>query len=662
MSWVKNNEWLKPKTDNRVYWNYLLRFLNEYRRFRKRLAVAAIIALLGSLTIFTILPIFGLIQKAVTGGDLRLLAIAVLIYLFVQLFQVYVNYAIRVYRTRISSELNQQLVLKYYSKLLNISIEDFIEFKGRSNLFQRVIDAMAVTSDFTNVVIQGLQAVIIVLVTMIVIGSISLLVFGVVVIGAVGLFMFVFNHAPKVRVKHQRVLALNYPLVSKMLEIIQAIFTIKALTASIQISSDIKELVHKKKVAECEEVVEESYGFQGAQALSQITLAIAICLSFILLIQQKLTYSEAFALYVLVSLALVPIVDLAKLYQTLSSLSGNVQNYFQVLDMQDESIQAAVTGIEQGKKLFPSVSLTPPESQERVAEIPSTRESMRLSAAAQASANASVETTANLATTMEAESPQMTLTRTPEPYRASRGRIVFDDVEFAYRGGDIVVQNLSFEILPGESISLIGRSGVGKTTVLRLMMGFLRPQYGAILVDGVDISRLEDKNEFRRQFAVVGQNDFFFGTSIRENLLFGLEVKPPEKEIEQALRLVNLWDGVARLEQGLDSLYRDDVFSGGQKQRFFIARALLRDPAIVLLDEPTSALDFENEEQVLRAIHTLIGGRTTITIAHRLSTVRGADRVLVLHDRRIVASGSHRDLYASSEYYKSLCDFNSFIV
>ena len=119
---------------------------------------------------------------------------------------------------------------------------------------------------------------------------------------------------------------------------------------------------------------------------------------------------------------------------------------------------------------------------------------------------------------------------------------------------------------------------------------------------------------------------------------------------------------MAALPDGIDTIYSPDTFSGGQKQRFFIARALLRRPSIVLLDEPTSALDFESEGLVIRAIDTLVTGKTTITIAHRLSTVQRAERVFVLDDRRIATAGTHEELYRTSEYYRALCTFNSFLV
>jgi ATP-binding cassette subfamily B protein len=161
---------------------------------------------------------------------------------------------------------------------------------------------------------------------------------------------------------------------------------------------------------------------------------------------------------------------------------------------------------------------------------------------------------------------------------------------------------------------------------------------------------------------VVSQNDFLFDTSLRENMTFGLDEGVPDERISHALGLVDLWDDVQRLKGGLSTPFSPHLFSGGQKQRFFIARALLREPSIVLLDEPTSALDFETEKRVIAAIDQLVGKNTTITIAHRLSTVRNADRVIVMRDGRIEASGTHDELYQASGYYRALCEYNSFMV
>jgi len=650
VSWVKNNEWLTPRTDNSIHWSRLGKFLRHYRPFRGRLAFAALLALIGSATAFLIPLIFGKMQSSLVTGDLRLLGLMVAAYLGVLVFQAAITYLISLSRARVSTQLNEDLVLQYYRKLLNISVEDFIEFKQKSNLFQRVIDAMAVTNDFTEVVIQGVQSIIFIIVMMIVIGTISPIVLTIVTTGGALLFIFVYWYGDKLREKRQTFLAINYPLVGNMLEAIQGLFTIKALAASIRITSDIGDLVRKRRDAERDELVIQTRVTQGSQAIISCTLALALGASFILLIQGKLDYSDTFALYVLVSALLVPVAELARLYKNLSSLSINVKNYYQVLDIPDESTEAAQpaskplpVAISSRKARAASVSRS--ESTPELAYV-----QMQDSVTAESVSRSAVSACARAPVGVELDA------------ETNCGHLVFRDVDFAYRGGEPVFQGLSLEIYPGEKISLIGRSGAGKTTLLRLLMGFLVPQRGTILVDGVDISTIADKNSFRKLFGLVSQQDFFFGTTIQENLLFGLEEQRSEAEIGEALRLVNLRDCVESLPQKLHTVYSEDMFSGGQKQRFFIVRALLRRPRVVLLDEPTSALDFENEAQMINAIDLLAHNRTTITIAHRLSTVRTSDRLLVLNDRRIVASGTHEELYASNDYYRAFCDYNSFIL
>lgn len=646
MSWVENNEWLKPTSDSRVRWKDLRQFFVNYRPFWKRLTIAGVLALFGSLTAFLIAPVFGTIQRAITFRDVRLLALAVLAFLGILSVQVLVNYVNRIYRYRVSTHLNRDLLLEYYLKILNISIEDFIAFKQRSNLFQRVIDAMAITNDFTEVVIQGVQSAIVIAVMMVIIGMLSPLTLAVVVMGATVLFVFVISRASQLRIKRQRLLAVQFPMIGKMLEIIDGIFTIKALAASIRVTSDVRTLVTARQEAEYDEVVADTRVTQIAQAISSCTLVAALGVGLVLLIRGRLEYSETFALYVLVGGMLAPVAEMARLFQRLSSLSANVYNYYQVLSIPDESEQ---------KETLATVSDAPQATGLRQAI---DQEVVTLQAAAGNGRNIS---TAQLSPGQHHNiSPPSVVS--PNLNLSTGGHIIFRDVEFAYRGGGPILQGLNLEIQPGEKISLIGKSGSGKTTLLRLLLGFLQPQKGTILVDDVDLGSLKDKNAFRRQFGMVSQHDFFFDMSIKENMLFGLSEPRSDEEITQALRLVNLWDDVSKLDKGIHSRYSDNLFSGGQKQRFFIGRSLLRNPVIVLLDEPTSALDFENEAQVIRAIDILAGKRTTITIAHRLSTVRSSDRVLVLNDKRIVAAGTHEELLVSNDYYRALCQYNSFII
>jgi ABC-type multidrug transport system fused ATPase/permease subunit len=437
--------------------------------------------------------------------------------------------------------------------------------------------------------------------------------------------------------ERQKLLAVNYPLVNKMIEVIDNIFTIKALTASIQITSDVRCLMVQKKKAECGEAIAEAASTQGTQTISALILAVTIGAIAALLLYHRLQYSQAITLYVLVSSSLAPIVELARLYQSVSSMSVNIQNYYQVLDIDDESNQALEK--EGEESTLPAAEVFARISREgsRVRLTSSSGDWQRLPAGASAAA-----------ATLD--------------YESSCGHVVFDEVDFAYRGGSRVLKKLNLEIFPGEKISLIGRSGAGKSTLFRLLLTFIQPQRGNIYVDGIDVNSWTDKTVYRRQFGVVAQHDVFFDTNLRENLLFGLTSGRPDKEIEYALRLVNMWDSISQLNRGLDSTYSNDMFSGGQKQRLLIARALLRSPKIVLLDEPTSALDFENEAKIVLALSELVGNRTTLTIAHRLSTIRSSDRVIVLDDGQIVASGLHEELYETNDYYSGLCRYNSFML
>jgi ATP-binding cassette subfamily B protein len=240
--------------------------------------------------------------------------------------------------------------------------------------------------------------------------------------------------------------------------------------------------------------------------------------------------------------------------------------------------------------------------------------------------------------------------------------IIFDDVTFGYRGGPPVVKDLNLEIFKNEKTCLIGKSGAGKSTIIRLVLGMLTPQKGRIIVDSENLLDCEDLNAYRKKFGVVSQTDVLFEMSIRENLLFGLTHRVPDDEMLDVLEMVDLKEKVTALDKGLDSTYYESLFSGGQKQRFTIARALIRKPEFVLMDEPTSALDFENEEKVLNSLSNLTEERTTITVAHRLSTIKSADRVFVLENGAIDSYGRHEELYKTNEYYRSLCNYNSFIV
>lgn len=649
MSWVENNEWLKPSKDE-INWSQLLRFGANYRPSLKQLGAAIALAVVSSSVIFFIPSIFLQAQQSVITRNLSRLSMAVALYAGIVALQSSTAYVIRRLHARISIDLNRRLVLQYYEKLLNLHIASFLSFKQNTNMFQRLIDAMAVTGQATEVLAQSMQHVVVITVTLIAIARLSVVSFVVVVLAEIALFMFVSSMSPQLRRKRQELLATNYPLVSKMLEIIDGLLVIKALSASVRVTNDVKTLVDKKREAELGETAVDIKATQGALLISSVASVLVVGIGFYLAIRGNLQYSDAFALYILVSMSLGPVADLAKHYQNLSSLSVNVRNYYQVLDMPDEESEA------EGRELvsMKTVNYTAVAASNGTPHA-AAEEQFALVGEHAVGSRAGVALMEH-----QTRGPLITSDGGREP-RPSLGHIQFEDVTFAYPGADPVIDGLNLEITPGEKISLIGRSGVGKTTLLRLLLGFLTPQKGRVLVDGRDISTLS-KNAYRRKIGVVSQSDIMFAVNLRENLLFGLGEARSDSDILHVLESVNLREDIESCKDGLDTLYSEHLFSGGQKQRLFIARALLRQPNIVLLDEPTSALDFENEAKVLQALESLAANRSTISIAHRLSTVRSSNRIVILEDKRILASGSHEELYQANDYYLALCKFNSFIV
>jgi subfamily B ATP-binding cassette protein MsbA len=234
------------------------------------------------------------------------------------------------------------------------------------------------------------------------------------------------------------------------------------------------------------------------------------------------------------------------------------------------------------------------------------------------------------------------------------GRIEFDHVSFQYEDGEPVLRDVSFTVEPGEVVALVGQTGAGKTTVASLIQRYYDVTAGAIRVDGVDLRECTIKS-LRANIGVVPQEPVLFAGTLAENIAYGRLNAAPE-EIEQAARLSNAWEFIERLPAGLETAVgeRGATLSGGQRQRIAIARAILRNPRILILDEATSSLDARSEALVQAALNTLVESRTTLVIAHRLSTIRNADRILVMQGGQVAETGTHDELLALGGIYADL--------
>ena len=254
--------------------------------------------------------------------------------------------------------------------------------------------------------------------------------------------------------------------------------------------------------------------------------------------------------------------------------------------------------------------------------------------------------------------PDITAPANPAPFGEASGSISFEAVTFRYpsRQEQTALEDVSFKVAPGETVALVGPSGAGKSTVFQLLLRFYDPISGTIRLDGTPISSF-DPDTLRQQFAVVQQNTPLFSGSALENIRYG-RPSATEAEVTAAAKAAFAHDFIRALPDGYatDLGERGTTLSGGQRQRIAIARAILKNAPVLLLDEATSALDAESEQAVQKAFLAMSENRTTLVIAHRLATVRGADRILVLEGGRLVAQGTHDQLIANGGLYARLAD------
>ena len=234
------------------------------------------------------------------------------------------------------------------------------------------------------------------------------------------------------------------------------------------------------------------------------------------------------------------------------------------------------------------------------------------------------------------------------------GRVDFNDVSFHYDNGVPVLSHIDLHVRPGECLAVVGSSGGGKTTLCQLVPRFYEVSGGSVTVDGVDVRRVT-QGSLRRAVGILQQDVFMFAGTVRENIRYG-RPDATDEEIVEAAKRAEIHEEIMAMPEGYDTYIgeRGVMLSGGQKQRVSIARVFLKNPRVLILDEATSALDTVTEQSIQRSLDELSKGRTTIIIAHRLSTVRHADSIAVIENEHVVEQGSHRELMAKNGIYAGL--------
>ena len=234
------------------------------------------------------------------------------------------------------------------------------------------------------------------------------------------------------------------------------------------------------------------------------------------------------------------------------------------------------------------------------------------------------------------------------------GDISFEHVSFAYNEGEPILQDVSFSVRAGEHVAIAGPSGVGKTTLVSLILRFYKPTSGEICLDGLPASEF-DLTSLRQRIGYVSQMTTLLAGTILENLKYG-DLDATRSDVEKAAHIAGIHDYIVSLPDGYDSLIgeRGVNLSEGQKQRLSIARSLIKSPDILILDEPTSALDGIVENSIFEALPDAVKGKTLFIVAHRPSTIRKADKVMLFNEKRLVAVGTHAELLATNQYYRML--------
>ena len=240
------------------------------------------------------------------------------------------------------------------------------------------------------------------------------------------------------------------------------------------------------------------------------------------------------------------------------------------------------------------------------------------------------------------------------PLENIQGKLSFENVDFSYKGREVVFSNLSVDINPGQTVAFVGSTGSGKTTIVKLLLRLYDPTNGRISLDDIDLKDLK-LQDLRRGIGLVSQDTFLVDGTVKENIIYGRQDASMDRIIEAA-KIAEVHEFIINLPKGYDTLVgeRGQKLSGGQRQRISIARAVLKDPPILVLDEATSSVDNETEAAIQRSLEKLILDRTTILIAHRLSTVRNADRIYVIENGKIIEEGTHEELVKSNRLYTTL--------